>query len=211
MSNPDGQPLYSILPSRVCKLHTKLNKTQLVAFIAMCTYTNRQGLVFATAESIGNRCGLKRHQVLDSFAKFKQLGLMRDLEKKWQLKQISKWKTGRRQVLFLDGLDEVPSGEELPAVAFSHMDKKHQEQYQAQAESKVVSDIKVDMQYLQVLNLAVSSALGQPVNYSRQEYEKYMQGKDFKIKFDTVFPKARAFIQKHKRVPKIHEIMGELT
>jgi len=207
----DGQPLYSILPSRVCKLHTKLNKTQLVAFIAMCTYTNRQGLVFATAESIGNRCGLKRHQVLDSFAKFKQLGLMRDLEKKWQLKQISKWKTGRRQVLFLDGLDEVPSGEELPAVAFSHMDKKHQEQYQAQAESKVVPDIKVDMQYLQVLNLAVSSALGQPVNYSRQEYEKYMQGKDFKIKFDTVFPKARAFIQKHKRVPKIHEIMGELT
>lgn len=207
----DGQPLYSILPSRVCKLHTKLNKTQLVAFIAMCTYTNRQGLVFATAESIGNRCGLKRHQVLDSFAKFKQLGLMRDLEKKWQLKQISKWKTGRRQVLFLDGLDEVPRGEELPAVAFSHMDKKHQEQYQAQAESKVVSDIKVDMQYLQVLNLAVSSALGQPVNYSRQEYEKYMQGKDFKIKFDTVFPKARAFIQKHKRVPKIHEIMGELT
>jgi len=207
----DGQPLYSILPSRVCKLHTKLNKTQLVAFIAMCTYTNRQGLVFATAESIGNRCGLKRHQVLDSFAKFKQLGLMRDLEKKWQLKQISKWKTGRRQVLFLDGLDEVPRGEELPAVAFSHMDKKHQEQYQEQAESKVVSDIKVDMQYLQVLNLAVSSALGQPVNYSRQEYEKYMQGKDFKIKFDTVFPKARAFIQKHKRVPKIHEIMGELT
>lgn len=182
-----------------------------MAFIAMCTYTNRQGLVFATAESIGNRCGLKRHQVLDSFAKFKQLGLMRDLEKKWQLKQISKWKTGRRQVLFLDGLDEVPRGEELPAVAFSHMDKKHQEQYQAQAESKVVSDIKVDMQYLQVLNLAVSSALGQPVNYSRQEYEKYMQGKDFKIKFDTVFPKAREFIQEHKRVPKIHEIMGELT
>jgi len=211
LSTPDGQPLYSILPSRVCKLHTKLNKTQLVAFIAMCTYTNRQGLVFATAESIGNRCGLKRHQVLDSFAKFKQLGLMRDLEKKWQLKQISKWKTGRRQVLFLDGLDEVPRGEELPAVAFSHMDKKHQEQYQAQAESKVVSDIKVDMQYLQVLNLAVSSALGQPVHYSRQEYEKIMQGKDFKIKFDTVFPKAREFIQEHKRVPKIHEIMGELT
>jgi len=210
LSTPDGQPLYSILPSRVCKLHTKLNKTQLVAFIAMCTYTNRQGLVFATAESIGNRCGLKRHQVLDSFTKFKQLGLMRDLEKKWQLHQISKWKTGRRQVLFLDGLDEVPRGEELPAVAFSHMDKKHQEQYQEQAESKVVSDIKVDMQYLQVLNLAVSSALGQPVNYSRQEYEKYMQDKDFKIKFDTVFPKARAFIQKHKRVPKIHEIMGEL-
>jgi len=52
--------------------------------------------------------------------------------------------------------------------------------------------------------------LGQPVHYSRQEYEKIMQGKDFKIKFDTVFPKARAFIQKHKRVPKLHEIMEGL-
>ena len=211
MSNQDGQPLYSILPVRVCKLHTKLNKTQLVAFIAMCTYTNRQGLVFATAESIGNRCGLTREQVLNAFTKFKALGLIRDLEKKWQLHQISKWKTGRRQVLYLDGLDEVPKGEELPAVAFSHMDKEHQEQYQAQAESKVTTpEIRVDMQYLQVLDLAVSSALGQPVHYSRQEYQKYMQGKDLKLKFDIVFPKARAFIEQHKRVPKIHEIMGEL-
>ena len=211
MSTPDGKPLYSILPIRVCDLHTKLNKTQLVAFISMCNYTNRQGLVFATAESIGNRCGLKRHQVADAFTKFKQLGLIRDLEKKWQLKQISKWKTGRRQVLYLDGLDEIPRGEELPAVAFSHMDEDHREQYQAQADSEVkLEQEPVDMQYLSVLNTAVSSALGQPVQYSHQEYEKYMRGNDIKVTFEQVFPKARAFIQQYKRVPKLHEIMGEL-
>lgn len=204
--------VYSILPIRVCKLGKKLSKGELLTFISMCTFSNRQGLLFATCESIGARSGQDKNTVANNMDKLKKLGLMRDLEKKFQKGQLSKWKTGRRQVLYLGGgKDEVPNHEELPVVSFNKMDRQHLKEHIEQAEQQVsIKHEPVDMQYLTVLNLAVSSALGQPVRYSSTEYAKYMQGKDFKIKFDNVFPKARSFIQKHKRVPKLHEIMEGL-
>ena len=204
--------VYSILPIRVCKLGKKITKGELLTFISMCTFSNRQGLLFATCESIGARSGQDRNTVAINMTKLKKLGLMRDLEKKFQKGQLSKWKTGRRQVLYLgEGRDEVPNHEELPVVSFNKMDRQHLKEHIKQAEQEVsIQQEPVDMQYLSVLNLAVSSALGQPVSYSRQEYEKYMQENTVKIKFNEVFPKARSFIQEHKRVPKLHEIMGEL-
>jgi hypothetical protein len=91
------------------------------------------------------------------------------------------------------------------------MDRQHLKEHIEQAEQEVsIKQEPVDMQYLSVLNTAVSSALGQPVQYSHQEYEKYMRGNNIKFTFEQVFPKARAFIQQYKRVPKLHEIMGEL-
>lgn len=178
----------------------------------MCTFSNRQGLLFATCESIGMRSGQDKNTVANNMDKLKKLGLMRDLEKKFQKGQLSKWKTGRRQVLYLgEGRDEVPNHEELPVVAFNKMDRQHLKEHIEQAEQEVsIKHEPVDMQYLSVLNTAVSSALGQPVQYSHQEYEKYMRGNDIKVTFEQVFPKARAFIQQYKRVPKLHEIMGEL-
>ena len=144
--------------------------------------------------------------------KLKKLGLMRDLEKKFQKGQLSKWKTGRRQILYLgEGIDEIPNNEDLPIVSFNKMDRQHLKEHIQQAEQKVsINQEPVDMQYLSVLNLAVSSALGQPVHYSPQEYENYMREKDIKIKFDTIFPKARAFVKQHRRSPKLHEIMEGL-
>lgn len=204
--------VYSILPIRVCKLGKKLSKGELLTFISMCTFSNRQGLLFATCESIGMRSGQDKNTVANNMDKLKKLGLMRDLEKKFQKGQLSKWKTGRRQVLYLGGgRDEVPNHEELPVVAFNKMDRQHLKEHIEQAEQEVsIKQEPVDMQYLSVLNTAVSSALGQPVQYSHQEYEKYMRENDIKVTFEQVFPKARAFIQQYKRVPKLHEIMGEL-
>ena len=204
--------VYSILPIRVCKLGRKISKGELLTFISMCTFSNRQGLLFATCESIGARSGQDKNTVANNMDKLKKLGLMRDLEKKFQKGQLSKWKTGRRQVLYLgEGRDEVPNHEELPVVAFNKMDRQHLKEHIEQAEQEVsIKHEPIDMQYLSVLNIAVSSALGQPVQYSYQEYEKYMKGNDIKVTFEQVFPKARAFIQQYKRVPKLHEIMGEL-
>ena len=204
--------VYSILPIRVCKLGRKISKGELLTFISMCTFSNRQGLLFATCESIGARSGQDKNTVANNMDKLKKLGLMRDLEKKFQKGQLSKWKTGRRQVLYLgEGRDEVPNHEELPVVSFNKMDRQHLKEHIEQAEQEVsIKQEPVDMQYLSVLNTAVSSALGQPVQYSYQEYEKYMKGNDIKVTFEQVFHKARAFIQQYKRVPKLHEIMGEL-
>ena len=204
--------VYSILPIRVCKLGKKISKGELLTFISMCTFSNRQGLLFATCESIGARSGQDKNTVANNMDKLKKLGLMRDLEKKFQKGQLSKWKTGRRQVLYLgEGRDEVPNHEELPVVSFNKMDRQHLKEHIEQAEQEVsIKHEPIDMQYLSVLNTAVSSALGQPVQYSYQEYEKYMKGNDIKVTFEQVFPKARAFIQQYKRVPKLHEIMGEL-
>ena len=181
--------VYSILPIRVCKLGKKISKGELLTFISMCTFSNRQGLLFATCESIGARSGQDKNTVANNMDKLKKLGLMRDLEKKFQKGQTSKWKTGRRQVLYLGGgKDEVPNHEELPVVSFN----------------------KMDMQYLSVLNGAVSSALGQPVQYTKQEYTKHMRGNDTVLTFSLVYPVAKLFIDKHKRQPKLHEILGEL-
>ena len=213
---PELNMRYSILPSRMTG-DKRLKIAHYDVMVCLGCYASPKGLVYMTVQTMERHCPhVRRETIKKAIKDLIKWEYVRKLEPKYIKGQQSKWLTNRYQLLYEKDM-EVPPYEELmkEVVSLDRVDDAFK-QNDIQDNSSVIpytysgTSTEVAHKICKFLEQTVGSVSGQRPNYSINELILYSKayGRDLPlVKKTDVVVYAQSFLRKHKRNPKLKEVI----
>ena len=205
---------YSILPVKVTELD--IPNRELRVLVSMCRFANREGLIFATTETIAKNTPYSYSSTEQALANLTAKGWIRSLEPVFMRGQTSVWKTARRQVLY-DPDMPIPTKEELKkaVVSFNKVDEEYAAAQSEQHGEVEVIPHEIDQELWLMITRNLEVITGAFPNFQHREYERLMLLHDGRVPLDISSERVHEIlsrlVKKHKGFPTLVEVFNDIT
>ena len=184
---------YSILPVKVTELD--IPNRELRVLVSMCRFANREGLIFATTETIAKYTPYSYSSTEQALANLTAKGWIRSLEPVFMRGQTSVWKTA--------------------VVSFNKVDEEYAAAQSEQHGEVEVIPHEIDQELWLMITRNLEVITGAFPNFQHREYERLMLLHDGRVPLDISSERVHEIlsrlVKKHKGFPTLVEVFNDIT